>query len=184
MTIKKTNFKNLYVIDNFKQEDERGYFRKDFNYILYKKLKFNVVENFFTYSKKNVIRANHFQIYDKQSKIITCLKGEIFDVVVDLRPWSKTYKKYFTIILSPKTNNSLYVPYGFSHGYYVIDDAIVSYKTNCKFNDKGDKGFIWNDKTINIKWPNNAKIILSERDKKLPNLNEIEKFFYDWFKKE
>ena len=168
--IKKTSFKNLYIIENFSFKDARGYFKelsreKD----LKVKLPFTVM----SFSKKNVIRGLHLQKQRSQGKFITVLKGKIFDVAVDLRKNSKTFGKHFKIILSEKNYRSIYIPPGFAHGFCTLakENYVIYGCTN--YRDKNsESGINYDDIDINIKWPI-KKPILSSKDKKNMSLKEF-----------
>ena len=114
MKIIKTNFKDLFLYKRDTYKDNRGYFRELFteNFL---KIKFPF--DMMSFSKKNVIRGLHLQHIKPQGKLLSVLSGKLFDVAVDCRKKSKTYGKYFSIILSAKDNTSLYVPEGFAHGF-------------------------------------------------------------------
>ena len=117
-------------------------------------------------SKKNVIRGLHLQIKKPQGKFLTVLKGKIFDVALDCRKKSRTFGKYFSIILSEKKNKSLYIPEGFAHGYCSLtENSLLHYKMTNYRNTKYEIGILWNDEDINIRWPI-QKPIISLRDKK------------------
>ena len=162
MKIINTKFNGLkiYKKDTFK--DKRGYTRELFlNKLLKKKFPFDII----SLSKKNVIRGLHLQIKKPQGKFITVLRGKIFDVVVDCRKNSKTMGQYFSIILSEKLNNSLYIPEGFAHGYCSLSsESILHYKMTEYRDKKFERGILWNDKDLNIEWPI-KKPIISARDK-------------------
>ena len=160
--IKKTNFKDLLIIENKAFNDKRGYLKELLKeQKLKKKFPFTVM----SFSKKNVIRGLHLQKKNTQGKFISVLKGKIFDVVVDLRRKSKTYKKYFSIILSEKNSKSLYVPEGFAHGFCCLDkENYVIYSCTKYRNKKSEVGLKYNDKDLNINWPI-KKPILSKKDK-------------------
>ncbi len=168
--IKKTSFKNLYIIENTSFKDKRGYFKelsreKD----LKVKLPFTVM----SFSKKNVIRGLHLQKKKSQGKFITVLKGKIFDVAVDLRKNSKTFGKHFKIILSEKNCRSIYIPPGFAHGFCALakENYVIYGCTN--YRDKNsESGIKYNDIDLNIKWPI-KKPILSSKDKKNLSLKEF-----------
>lgn len=172
--IVETGFEGLYVVEIFCRHDNRGSFEKDYAEFIIDNLKLELKEIFYTKSKKNVIRANHFQIIKPQSKYVRCLSGKILDVVVDLRKDSKTYKRYFKIELTGDCNKGLFIPIGFSHGYLVKEDAIVSYKCDEFFLSDGDTGFKWNDPEIAIDWEiDEHNVILSKKDEELPALEAI-----------
>ena len=161
MKIYKTKFKDLLIIKSKQFKDSRGLFRELLKEsLLKKKFLFNIV----SCSKKNVIRGLHYQANNPQGKFISVVKGKIFDVAVDLRKNSKTYGKHLKVILSDKNGTSIYIPEGFAHGFASMDkENIVVY--NCtNYRDKdNEKGIIWNDPNLKIKWPI-KKPIISKKD--------------------
>ena len=162
MEIVKTNFKGLKIYNKKTFKDIRGYTRELFkNNLIKKKFPFEIL----SLSKKNVIRGLHLQIKKPQGKFITVIRGKIFDVVVDCRKNSKTFGKYFSILLSENENKSLYIPEGFAHGYCSLtNNSILHYKMT-HYRDKSlEKGILWNDKDLNIKWPI-KKPIISNKDR-------------------
>ena len=169
MKIIKTKFKGLFVIKHKSYRDNRGYLREIFNEKILKK-KFNF--EYYTYSKKNVLRGFHFQKSSPQSKYINVLKGKIIDCVIDLRIKSKTFGKKFKITLSEKNSLGLFVPRGFAHAYYTLEkENIVYYKLDNFYKPSAERGIIWNDKSLKIKWPS-KKPLVSHKDKNLPTLSE------------
>ena len=174
MRVIKTNFKDLYIIKQIKHEDSRGNLRETFrkNIIKWNNLIFDYV----TTSKKNILRGFHFQSKYKQAKFVSVVKGRILDCVVDLRKSSKTFGKSFSITLSDKICLSLYVPEGFAHSYYTFTDSIIYYKLSNYYQSKYEDGLLWNDKTLKVKWPN-IKPKLSKKDKKLKSFNEFKKVY-------
>ena len=114
--------------------------------------------------QKNVLRGLHLQQSNPQAKLITVLSGKVFDVCVDCRKNSKTFGKYYSIILSDKNNKSLLIPAGFAHGFYTLANrTILHYKCSKYRHAKSETGIIWNDKDLKIKWPT-RKIIISKKD--------------------
>ncbi len=171
MKIKKTQFKDLLIIENQKFTDNRGEFRE---LLVEKKIKKRFIFNVISISKKNVIRGLHYQLNKPQGKFISVLKGEILDVVVDLRKKSKTFGKQFKTILSEKNCRSIFIPEGFAHGFSCFGkENIVIYSCTNYRNPSGERGILWNDKTLNINWRIKSPII-SEKDKK--NLNFKDQF--------
>ena len=117
-----------------------------------------------TSSKKNVLRGLHIQTKKPQAKIITVVSGKIMDVAVDLRKNSKTFGKYFSIIISDKSEFSFYIPEGFAHGFLCLSDqCTVYYKCTEYRHQKSETTLNWKDKTVGIKWPI-LKPILSKKD--------------------
>ena len=105
-------------------------------------------------SKKGVLRGLHFQKEFPQGKLVRVIKGEVFDVAVDLRPGSETYGKYFGLILSAENHKQFYIPEGFAHGFLVLSDvAEFCYKCTDFYHPGDEGGLAWNDPTINIRWP-------------------------------
>jgi dTDP-4-dehydrorhamnose 3,5-epimerase len=156
-------------------KDNRGSFRE-----VYKK-KFiknkNLIFNCLSVSKKNVLRGLHIQTKNSQAKFLTVIKGEIFDVAVDLRKKSKTFGKYFSINLSSKNYCSIYIPEGFAHGFCCLDKENIVYYCNSNYRNKSNEtGILWNDPDINIKWPIKNPI-LSIKDKKNLSLKDYSNNF-------
>ena len=162
--VTKTLFKDLVIIENNAYKDKRGYFKellkeKD----LKKRFPFTVM----SFSKKNVIRGLHLQTKKAQGKFVSVIKGKIFDVAVDLRRKSKTFGKYYKIILSEKNNKSIFIPPGFAHGFCTLEkENYIIYSCTNYRNKNSEKGIRYNDKFLKIKWPV-KKPILSSKDKKI-----------------
>jgi len=118
-----------------------------------------------SYSMKNVLRGLHYQITPKaQGKLVRCSRGEIFDVAVDLRKDSLTYRKWVGTFLSEENHHELYIPEGFAHGFCVMSNgAEVVYKCTSEYSPKHERGILWNDPAIGISWPVIAPL-LSPRD--------------------
>ena len=128
-------------------------------------------------SAKNVLRGLHYQVYpEMQAKLVRCTRGRIYDVAVDLRPDSKTFKKSLKVELSGENQRMLYIPEGFAHGFVVLsDEAELSYKTTKEFSLVCERGLLWCDKEINVDWGIDFEPILSEKDKVQPAFDEINK---------
>ena len=170
MKILKTKFKNLLVFKSKNFFDNRGHFRE---LALEKKIKKKLIFTVMSKSKKNVLRGLHMQKKLKQGKYISCLKGEILDVVVDCRKKSKTFGKHFKIILSEKNCKSIYIPPGFLHGFLGLGkENIVIYGCTNYRDQKSEIGVIWNDKDLKINW-NIKSPILSKKDKQNPKFKEV-----------
>ena len=167
--VTKTLFKDLVIIENNPYKDKRGYFKellkeKD----LKKRFPFTVM----SFSKKNVIRGLHLQTKKTQGKFVSVIKGKIFDVAVDLRRKSKTFGKYYKIILSEKNNKSIFIPPGFAHGFCTLEkENYIIYSCTNYRNKNSERGIRYNDKFLKIKWPV-KKPILSSKDEKNLTLKE------------
>ena len=161
MKILKTKFKNLLVFKSKNFFDNRGHFRE---LALEKKIKKKLIFTVMSKSKKNVLRGLHMQKKFKQGKYISCLKGEILDVVVDCRKKSKTFGKHFKIILSEKNCKSIYIPPGFLHGFLGLGkENIVIYGCTNYRDQKSEIGVNWNDRDLKINWSTKSPI-LSKKD--------------------
>ena len=163
MHIIDTKFKGLKIIQQKKHSDPRGNLRETY---IKKIIKWdNLIFDYATTSKKNVLRGFHFQSKFPQVKYVTVLKGKILDYVVDLRKKSKTFGKSFSIILSEKNCKSLYIPRGFAHAYYSYENLnIMYYRLSDYYKPNCESGIIWNDKDLKISWPN-KKPSISKKDK-------------------
>ncbi len=158
----KSNFKDLFLIQNKSFKDTRGYFKELIREnVINKKFPFLVM----SFSKKNVIRGLHIQTTNSQGKFVSVLKGRIYDVTIDLRKNSKTFGKVFKCLLSEKNNKSIYIPPGFAHGFQALENENYIVYSCTKYRDKKSETTIkFNDKEFNIKWPN-KKFVISTKDK-------------------
>ena len=173
MKIINTKFSGLKIVSHKKNSDSRGSLRE-----IYKKkiIKWdNLIFDYVTISKKNVLRGFHFQSKFTQTKFVNVLKGKILDVVVDLRKSSHTFGKSFNIILSEKNCLSLYIPEGFAHAYFTYENnSIIYYKLSNYYHPEFEDGLLWNDKYLKVKWPT-KKPLISKKDKKLLSFSEFKK---------
>ena len=172
MIVKKTKFKNLLIIKQRNNTDNRGNLREVFNNkILNKKFIFE----YCTTSKKNVFRGFHFQTKNKQSKYVNVLKGKIIDIVIDLRKNSRTFGRSFRIILSKENALGLYIPAGFAHGYLSCSkENIIYYKLDNYYNPKFENGINYNDSSLKLKL-RNRNMIVSTKDKNLLSFKQFKK---------
>tara|TARA_B110000211_G_C14070293_1_gene549605 strand:- start:54 stop:566 length:513 start_codon:yes stop_codon:yes gene_type:complete len=119
-----------------------------------------------TFSKKFTLRGLHYKTKKREAKLMTILKGKIFEVVIDLNKNSKTFMQYFSCYLYGNGYNQIYLPKNVAHGYYVVSkEAIIHYTISGKYEPQYETGLRWNDKSLNIKWPSGKKN-LSKKDKK------------------
>ena len=166
--------KGLYVVEPRVFGDERGYFVETYHQedFLAGGIKENFVQHNQSMSRKNVLRGLHFQTKHPQGKLVRALKGEIFDVAVDLRGSSPTYGERYGITLSDENKKMLYVPPGFAHGYLVLsEEAVFSYLCTDFYHPEEEGGLMWNDPSIGVEWPMEKGVqpILSEKDKIYPS---------------
>lgn len=178
MKIIKTHIADLILIDPLVYEDDRGYFFESYNETKYKKsgLNYSFIQDNEAQSVYGVLRGLHFQRPPyTQTKLIRVIKGEIIDVVVDLRKNSRSYGEVYTVVLNDKNKLQLVVPKGFAHGYAVLSEkAIVAYKVDEKYMPEYEDGIVWNDRKLNIDWKiKEEEIILSGKDKSLGKMSEF-----------
>ena len=171
--------KGAYKITPFYATDDRGGLIKDYNVDTFKAngIDHDLKEVFYTISKRGVIRATHFQLVKQQAKLVRCVSGHVYDVIVDLRPNSPTFGKWMGFDLTGENTVSLYVPEFFGHGYLVLEDSVVSYKCNEVFFGEGDSGIMYNDTEIGIEWPfeligGQENLIISEKDLNLMSFKQ------------
>ena len=162
MELKNLKIKGLKIIKSKIYRDKRGYVREIFKN---KILKDDFIFDVMSYSKKNVLRGLHIQTQKSQAKIITVTHGKILDVVVDLRKNSKTFGKYFSIVISQNSEFSFYIPKGFAHGFLCLSkECTVNYRCSQYRHKKSETTLKWDDKDVGVKWPI-KKPILSTKDK-------------------
>ncbi|QXM06347.1 dTDP-4-dehydrorhamnose 3,5-epimerase [Crassaminicella indica] len=164
-----TPIAGLYLIEQKIFNDKRGYFMETYNYKAFKKAGLDMVfvQDNQSKSKKGVLRGLHFQKKHPQGKLVRVIKGEIFDVVVDLRKDSNTYGNWYGCILNDENKRQLYVPESFAHGFLVLSSEVeLIYKCSSFYHPEDECGIIWNDPDINIAWPLDAvdTVILSDKD--------------------
>lgn len=179
---KEMDLKGAYTIKPFYVTDERGGFLKDYNIDTYKAagINYELKETFYTISKRCVIRAIHFQLDKPQPKLMRCISGRVWYVIVDLRPESETFGQYRSMELNENDPTCILCPAGFGQGYLVLDDAIMSYKASEIFYSLGDSGIVYNDRDIGIEWPfsmigGEKNLIISDKDLHLMTFNDFKK---------
>ncbi len=151
-------------------KDQRGFFLETFQQSLCQKLGMNgsFLQDNHSFSRQGCIRGMHFQTHPGQAKLIRVAVGKIYDVAVDIRPESPTYGQWEAVILDDEYHHQIYIPVGFAHGFCVLSDqAHVLYKVSSLYEPEFEKGFRWNDPTVNIKWPVEHPLV-SERDQQAP----------------
>ena len=171
-TFTKTSIEGVIIVDAKSYGDERGYFMET-----YKRPDFvaggidvEFVQDNQSSSTKGVLRGLHFQIEHPQSKLVRVVKGEVFDVCVDLRKDSPTYGKWEGVTLSAKNKRQLFIPRGFAHGFLVLSDvAEFCYKCDDVYHPNDEGGYMYNDPAFGIAWPQvDCDLVLSEKDQKHP----------------
>lgn len=179
MNVIKTMLPDVFIFEPKAFQDNRGYFFESWNLDTYKKvgLDYTFVQDNISFSHKHVLRGLHGQNPHSQGKLVTVLKGKVFDVAVDIRVGSPHFGKWVGEILSDENHRQLFIPPGFAHGFLVLsDDCIFQYKCTDYYNPKGEFTLCWNDPQINISWPiESFSPIISEKDKNGYKLSDIPK---------
>ena len=179
-TFKKLDIPEVILVEAKSFLDDRGFFMESFKESIFinNGIDTKFVQDNFSHSTQGVLRGLHYQKSPKaQAKLVIALRGEIFDVAVDIRKNSPTYGKWVSEILSEQNHNLLYVPEGFAHGFCVLsDEADVLYKVSNEYSHEHEKGIIWNDPDLNIQWPID-KPILVEKDLQSPLLKDSDNNF-------
>lgn len=175
MKKKETNIEGLFIVENNFLHDERGGFMEIWHKDKFKKFELlaNFTQDNLSISKKNTLRGLHFQNQPHgQTKYVNVLRGKVLDVVVDIRKYSQTFGKYFSIELSDKNKYGLWIPSGLAHGFLSLqENTIFHYKCAGKYNPKHEHTIQWNDKDIDIDWGTNQPII-SKKDSNGISLKE------------
>ncbi|MFT2327197.1 dTDP-4-dehydrorhamnose 3,5-epimerase [Escherichia coli] len=171
MNVIETEIPDVLIFEPKVFGDERGFFFESFNQKVFEKAvgrKVNFVQDNHSRSVKGVLRGLHFQIKPySQAKLVRCVKGEVYDVAVDIRPESSTYCKWVGIFLSAQNKKQLWIPEGFAHGFVVVsDEAEFLYKTTNYYMPSAEGCIRWDDPALNIDWPMKTnELILSDKDK-------------------
>jgi len=180
----KTKIDGLIEVTPFNADDIRGCLTKDYSKEVFEAngIHYDLAEVFYTTSYKGVIRALHFQRVKQQPKLVRCIWGHVWDVVVDLRKDSLTFKKWLTIDLVGRKYNEILLPAGCAHGYLALEDSIVSYKCGEKFYGEYDDGILWNDPDLGVAWPleligGKENLILADKDKNLQTFRQFMKVY-------
>jgi len=183
MIFNETELKGVFKILIEKDQDERGFFAVIWNE---KKFEEKNLKKFIDISvsfniKKGTLRGMHFQTPPfQEAKLVSCLKGKIFDVILDLRPSSPTFKKWISVELDSDINNSVYIPEGCAHGFQTLEnESLVYYQISKEYSLQHTSGIRWNDLAIKIDWPLDVSEI-SKRDENLKFFDELTfNFKYD-----
>jgi len=177
MNIKTTNLPDVLIIESEIYRDNRGYFTETFNFEKFQEVAgdFNIMQANQSKSKHGVIRGLHFQTPPfTQAKLVHVVKGEVLDIIVDIRTDSPTFGQHMSIILNGSNKTRLYVPKGFAHGFITLSkDAIFQYYVDGTYAPNFESGIRFDDKTLNIDWKLKRNIVLNDKDKNLKSFNEI-----------
>lgn len=180
ISVETCDIEGLKVVTPKIFKDERGYFMETYNYMDYRAAGIDTefVQDNQSSSKRGVLRGLHFQINFPQDKLVRVLKGEVYDVAVDLRANSPTFGKWFGVVLSEENKKQFFIPKNFAHGFLVLSEsAEFAYKCSDFYHPNDEGGIAWNDPDIDIKWPisEGMTLILSEKDKKWEGIKNLRK---------
>lgn len=179
-TFKHLSIPEVILVEAKAFQDDRGFFMESFKESIFSSNGINTkfVQDNYSHSIKGVLRGLHYQKNPRaQAKLVMVIRGEIFDVAVDVRKGSSTYGKWIGEILSEQNHKLLYVPEGFAHGFIVLSEqADVVYKVNSEYSPEHEAGIIWNDPQLAIKWPQGNPIMI-KKDLQLPQFKDADNNF-------
>jgi dTDP-4-dehydrorhamnose 3,5-epimerase len=175
MEFRKSHIEGLIEITPRVFNDDRGYFYETYQEALFKAngVHETFVQDNQSFSKKGVLRGLHFQLAPfSQGKLVRVIIGSVLDVAVDIRPNSPTFGQHESFLLTAENKKMAYIPPGFAHGFYTIEDAVFSYKCTKMYNKVSESGIMWNDPALNINWGAENPLV-SDKDLELLPLSEI-----------
>lgn len=180
MKITETAIAEVLILEPQVHGDHRGFFMETWRNSIFEEhgIALQFVQDNHSSSARGILRGLHYQVNRPQGKLIRAIEGEIFDVAVDLRRGSPTFKKWVGVTLSADNKRQLWVPPGFAHGFYVISEsAQIVYKCTEYYSAADDRSLRWNDQAIGIQWPLAAEPpVLSDKDRNAPVLGDAELF--------
>ena len=169
MKVTKTSMEGILLLEPKIFGDERGFFYESFNQRDFLKevgLDVTFVQDNHSHSMQEVLRGLHYQVKQPQGKLVSVIRGKIFDVVVDLRQGSSTFGKWESFELSEENRKQLWIPPGFAHGFLTLSSlADVFYKTTDYYAPEYERTILWSDPEVGIKWPEGCELKLSEKDR-------------------
>ena len=170
-----TEIRGAYIIDVKHYQDARGFFMETYQEQEFQSagIDYRFVQDCQSFSHRGVLRGLHFQKKYPQAKLVRVLRGEVFDVAVDLRADSPTYAQWVGLLLSAENRRQFLIPKGFAHGFLVLsEEAEFAYKCDAFYHPEDEGGIRWDDPTLAIRWPAAGQMILSEKDQALPLLEK------------
>jgi dTDP-4-dehydrorhamnose 3,5-epimerase len=174
MIFTETKLKEAFIIELELRKDERGFFARTWCKKEFEEhgLVSNIAQSNFSFSKKTgTLRGMHYQAAPfEETKTIRCIRGAIYDVIIDLRPTSSTYRQWVAVELTEDNYKMLYVPKGFAHGFQTLtEDVEVIYHVSQFYSPGSERGVRWNDPQFGIKWPDVSVRVMSEKDRNWPD---------------
>ena len=180
MQITKTKIPEILIIEPKVHSDDRGFFMESFNQKVWQEatgLQTTFVQDNHSHSHQGVLRGLHYQLKQPQDKLVRVAQGEVFDVAVDLRRFSSTFKNWIGVMLSDKNKRQLWVPKGFGHGFLVLSEtADFLYKTTNYYAPEYERSIRWDDPTLAIDWPSGLSPVQSVKDTQAPDFSAVEYF--------
>lgn len=176
MKVKELEIPGAFLISPDRYSDQRGHFFESYSERRYRDIGINqnLVQENVSFSKHKVLRGLHFQTNQTQGKLVYALAGSVFDVAVDIRRGSPTFKKWISCDLSAENGFQMWIPPGFAHGFCVTSEsALFVYKCSDYYDSESEVSLAWNDPVIGIDWPIDDPL-LSEKDDSLPSIDEID----------
>ena len=177
MRVVETELPGVLVVEPAVFRDERGFFLETWNEAKYRAAGIgpHFVQDNHSRSVGRTLRGLHAQVKEPQGKLVRAVEGEIWDVAVDIRPESPTYKRWVGVVLSAENYKQIWVPPGFAHGFCVLSDfAQVEYKVTAPWNKADEITVAWDEPVLAIAWPVREPPLLSEKDRGAPRLAELE----------
>ena len=171
-----TAIPDVLILEPVVHPDQRGYFLESYNRARMQEigLDLDFVQDNLARSWRGVLRGLHFQVTQPQGKLVRALRGEIYDVAVDLRPGSPSFGRWVGVVLNGEDHRSLWIPPGFAHGYCVLSaEADVHYKVTAPWVPEGERVLRWDDPAVGVAWPLQGPPILSARDQRGASLAEL-----------
>ena len=175
MKAEKTAFQTAWIIEPEAFHDQRGYFMETYHKEKYESLglKTHFVQDNLSYSVRGTLRGLHYQHPHAQAKLVQVIRGEIFDVIADIRWGSPTFGRWMGVRLSDENRRQFYVPEGFAHGFCVLSEsALVYYKCSDFYAPESEWGILWSDPGLGIHWPVSTPM-LSDKDSRYPLLRDF-----------
>ena len=179
MNFTKTEIPEVIIIEPKVHGDHRGFFMETFRQQEFEQagISANFVQDNHSKSTKGILRGLHYQIQNPQGKLVRVIFGQVYDVAVDMRRSSPTFGQWVGVVLSAGNKRALWVPPGFAHGFYVMSPfAEVTYKCTTYYAPEFDRSLLWSDQELNISWPDNVNVVLSDKDSKAPSFALADKF--------
>lgn len=178
MIFKEAEIEGAYIIELNKHEDKRGFFARSYceNEFKDEGISFSPVQANIGYSRnKHTLRGLHYQVNPHaEAKLVRCVKGKLYDVIVDLRQDSRTYGEWTGVVLDSDNHTMFFVPEGCAHGYQTLaDETEISYMVSAFYEPDAERGIRWNDPAFDIEWFNTENLIISEKDQNWPDFKEL-----------